>query len=173
MIFCPTPWLKAPALGGGQTPQSRGCGPGKLRGERRPGGHRLVGKGQPGRDFPDPCDYGLGHFSRFFFYSCGHTLSEVRSAGYTGPAWERSHTHTHTHTHTHSHTHTHTHIPQGTRRKHAPGRIPRTLAREHTRTPALGRKQTAHARPAGIGPGTVLTESRTCTHRPRPRLGGR
>ena len=114
LIFCPTPWLKAPALGGGQTPQSRGCGPGKLRGERRPGGHRLVGKGQPGRDFPDPCDYGLGHFSRFFFYSCGHTLSEVRSAGYTGPAWERSHTHTHTYTHTHTltHTHTHSHSPR-------------------------------------------------------------
>ena len=161
MIFRPTPWLKAPALGGEQTPQSRGCGPGKLRGEQGPGGHRLVGKGQPGREFPDPCDYGLGHFSRFFFYSCGHAHSEVRSAGYTGLAWERSDTHTHTHT------------PQGTRHKHAAGRIPRTLAREHTRTPALGRKQTAHARPAGTGPGTVLTESRTWTHRPRPRLGGR
>lgn len=61
----------------------------------------------------------------------------------------------------------------GTPRARAPGRILRTQAREHTRTPALGRKQTAHARLTGTGPGTVLTESRTCTHRPRPRLGGR
>ena len=140
MIFCPTPWLKAPALGGGQTPQSRGCGPGKLRGERRPGGHRLVGKGQPGRDFPDPCDYGLGHFSRFFFYSCGHTLSEVRSAGYTGPAWERSHTHTHTYTHTHTHSHTHTHtltfpkvLGASTHRAGYPGRWP---GNTHARPPS-------------------------------------
>lgn len=40
----------------------------------------------------------------------------------------------------------------------------------HAPPPALGRKQTAHARLAGTGPGNVLTESRTCTHRPRARV---
>lgn len=49
----PHPVLQAPALGAGQTPRSHGRGPGKLQGEQGPGRRRLVGRGQPGREFPD------------------------------------------------------------------------------------------------------------------------
>lgn len=53
LILCRTLWLQAPALGGGQTPQSHGHVPGKLQGQQGPG-CRLVGRGQPQGEFPDP-----------------------------------------------------------------------------------------------------------------------
>ena len=165
LILCPTLGLQAPALGGGQTPQSRGRVPGKLRGQPGPG-RELDERGQPEGEFPYPrvtleLATSLGRVLIPHLFMRAHSLQGThRPRGLHPPGSARGGHTTHTHTHTHAHT-------------HAPGRIRGTLAREHIRTPAFGRKQTAHALLAGTGPGTVLTESRTCTHRPRSRLGGR
>lgn len=169
-MFHPTLWLKAPALGGGQISPSHGRGPGKLQGEQGPGCRRSVGRGQNSRT---PCNYGLGRFPRSVLTPClfqrAHSLRGI-VGWYTGP---RVLTRLRAPGHTPSISLSPPpHSLQGTRHTHRAGYPERWPGNTHARPP-FGRKQTAHAPPAGTSPGTVLTESRTCTHRPPPRLGGR
>lgn len=117
----------------------------------------------PGENSRTPCDHERDRFPSLGPYSAfihGGTLSpryaplEHKPQGPHPPVSAQAGRYTHTHALSTVHrTRTHQAGYSGPR----PG---------NTRTPALGRKQTAHARLTGTGPGTVLTESRTCTHRP-------
>lgn len=103
LILCPTLGLQAPALGGGQTPQSHGRVPGKLRGQQGPG-PGLVGRGQPEGEFPYPrvtleLATSLGRVVIPHLFRRAHSLQGAHRPQGLHPLWERAGGHTHTRSH--------------------------------------------------------------------------